>query len=107
MQVEIANVEHPEKSRTLDFVLDSEAIKTVVPEDVLSELGITPCVEDPGGRRRGVALFRYDDEHIGGGDVVFGEPGGPAVLSWITLGSLGFDLDRATGELKPMPMLLA
>jgi hypothetical protein len=52
-----------------------------------------------------MALFKYRDQ-VGIGDVLFGEPGDAAVIGWLTLASLGFELDPATGQLMPLPMLL-
>jgi hypothetical protein len=64
----------------------------------------------PGGdvvmRWKGAAAFRYEG-HIGGGSVLFGEPGDATLVGWITLGSLGFTLDPLRRVLKPIPMLLA
>jgi hypothetical protein len=105
MKVEIANLEHPENSRTFEFLLNSDAILSIVAGAVLVELGIRPYAEDSRGRRKGVALFRFG-EHVGVGDVIFGEHGDAPLLGSLVLGSLGFELDPRTRELLPLPMIL-
>ena len=78
LEVDVANVAAPEKSRTIEFLVDSGAIHAVVPEGVLRELGITPIAEQEfrladGStirRRKGGAVFRYKDR-VGVADVVF------------------------------------
>ena len=56
-------------------------------------------------RRRGAALFRFD-EYVGGADVIFGDPGDATLLGALTLESLGLSLDPIRRELKPMDLLL-
>jgi hypothetical protein len=57
-------------------------------------------------RRKGVALFTYQDKE-GGADVVFGEPGDSNLLGGLTLEALGLSLDPLPRELRPLPMILA
>lgn len=111
LELEVANVAAAEKTLTLEFVVDSGAVYSFIPEQILRELGITPIAEEVyrlanGGRivrKKGVALFRYAGR-IGGADVVFGEEGDATLLGATTLESLGLALDPVKRELKPIPL---
>ena len=108
------NVARPEVMRELEFLIDSGAIYSVVPAAILDELGIRPFgtyelrLADGRtiSRRRGGALFRYQDR-IGGADVIFGEPDDCNLLGLFTLTALGLALDPLRRELHPLPMILA
>src|SRR6266550_1375527 len=81
LNVDVANPADPDNSRSIEFLVDSGATHSVVPTDILNELGIKPSgiqhyrladgtkIE----RKKGVASFRYQ-ERFGGSSVVFGEP---------------------------------
>ena len=43
---------------------------------------------------------------IGGGDVLFGEPGDCAVVGSLALAALGLSLDPLRRELNELPMML-
>ena len=113
LSVEVASVERPELTETLEFTVDSGAVYSVVPAEVLARLGILPLKSDrfrlANGqhivRQRGVALFKLG-EYVGGGDVIFGEPGDATLLGALTLESLGLSLDPIRRELKPMDLVL-
>jgi len=114
LEIEVANVGQPDRTRTLEFLIDSGAIYSVVPRAILNDLGITPIARQDfrlaSGtkitRDKGVALFRYADR-VGGADVIFGEEGDMQLLGAFTLESLGLGLDPLKRELVPLPMLLA
>lgn len=113
LEIEIGNPARPDDTRTLEFLIDSGAIYSVVPIPVLEELGIQPLAEETfrladGSkivRKKGGALFRYG-ERVGVSDVVFGEEGDSVLLGVLTLEALGLSLDPLKRELKPLPMLL-
>jgi len=113
LDVEVGNPADPEKTLTVEFMIDSGAIYSVAPATVLDELGIKPIGEEKfwlaNGeriiRKRGIAFFRYG-EKVGGADVIFGEEGDSNLLGATTLESLGLALDPAKRELKPLPMIL-
>ncbi|MCC6492939.1 MAG: aspartyl protease [Pirellulales bacterium] len=94
-------------------MVDSGAIYTVAPGELLEELNIRPLSEevfwlangDKVTRKRGIAYFRYG-ERVGGADVVFGEEGDANLLGATTLESLGLALDPLKRELKPMRLIL-
>lgn len=114
LKIKVANPANPEISKEVEFLIDSGAIYSVVPEAILEELGIKPLGEKEfrladGSRvvrKKGVAVFQYKDE-IGGADVVFGQEGDHTLLGAFTLEALGLALDPLRRELVQLPMLLA
>jgi predicted aspartyl protease len=113
LTVEIAQVGRSDVWESLEFIVDSGSVYSVVPAPVLERLGILPIKQDrfrlANGthivRRRGAALFRFG-EYIGGADVIFGEEGDATLLGALTLESLGLALDPIRRELKPMELIL-
>ena len=69
----VANPARPDITQSVDFLVDSGAIYSVVPAPVLRRLGIEPLAEQEfrlaNGtrivRKKGVAVFRYGDR-VGG-----------------------------------------
>lgn len=114
LEIEVGNPANPEKTEKLEFLIDSGAIYSVVPIQILEKLGIKPLVDQEfrlaNGtkiiRKKGIALFKYG-ERIGGADVIFGEEGDSLLLGAFTLEALGLVLDPLRRELKPLPMILA
>jgi predicted aspartyl protease len=114
VSVEVANPARPSVTEPLELIVDSGAVYSVVPAEVLERLGVAPLVEQTfrladGSRilrRKGTALLRYG-EYVGGADVIFGEPGDAALLGALSLEALGPALDPVRRELRPIPLLLA
>jgi aspartyl protease family protein len=114
LALDVANVARPDDARSIELLIDSGAIYSVVPAAILDELGVQPFKTQDFrlgdgskiSRRKGVALFRYKDL-VGGADVVFGEPGDSSLLGAFTLEALGLALDPLRRELHPLPMILA
>ena len=114
LDVEVGNPSNPKVTEKLEFLIDSGAIYSVVPAQVLETLGIKPLSEQEFRladgtkivRKKGVALFKYGDK-IGGADVIFGEEGDSVLLGAFTLEALGLALDPLKRELRPLPMILA
>ncbi len=114
LDVEVGNVATPDVTETIEFLIDSGAVYSVVPAPILERLGIQPLTQQQfrladGSkitRRKGGALFKYGDA-IGVADVIFGEEGDHALLGAMTLEGLGLGLDPLRRELLPLPMILA
>lgn len=114
LEIEVGNPAAPDITERIEFLIDSGAIYSVVPSQILTRLGILPLVEQvfrlADGtkitRKKGVALFKYGDR-IGGADVIFGEEGDSVLLGAFTLEALGLSLDPLRRELHPLPMILA
>lgn len=108
----VSNPEKPKKAEECEFLVDSGAIYSVMPRDILRRLGIHPSfsaefilangenVKWPVGN----ALFSYKGKKVAA-PVVFGEKG-VFLLGATTLESLGMILDPIRRELKPLPMVL-
>lgn len=114
LEMEVGNPAKPEVTKKLEFLIDSGAIYSVVPTQILEKLGIKPLTEQEFRladgtkivRKKGGALFKYKNK-IGVADVIFGEEGDSILLGSFTLEALGLALDPLRRELKPLPMILA
>ena len=114
LEIEVGNPSTPEVTETIELLIDSGAIYSVVPAPVLERLGIRPLTQQEfrladGSkitRRKGGAMFKYGDR-IGVADVIFGEEGDYTLLGAFTLEALGLSLNPLRRELTPLPMLLA
>jgi predicted aspartyl protease len=111
--IEIGNPSDPDTTETVELLVDSGAIFSVVPANLLERLRIRPHTEQEfrladGSRitrKRGGALFKYG-ERTGVADVVFGEPNDSLLLGAFTLEALGLALDPLRRELREIPMIL-
>ena len=114
LEIEVGNLASPEITERIEFLIDSGAVYSVVPSDILDKLGIRPLAEQvfrlADGtkitRKKGGAFFRYG-ERVGVADVIFGEEGDSHLLGAFTLEALGLGLDPLRRELHPLPMILA
>ncbi|MBI3797577.1 MAG: aspartyl protease family protein [Deltaproteobacteria bacterium] len=114
VEIEVANPANPKIRQSVEFLVDSGAIYSVVPTAILKKLGIKPLTKEEfifaNGekivRKKGGALFKYG-EKIGVADVIFGESEDSTLLGALTLEALGLMLDPLKRQLKPLPMILA
>ena len=114
LELQVANTPNPEVTESLEFLVDSGAVYSVVPTPVLERLGIKPLTEQTFRladgtkivRKKGGAVFKYRDR-IGVADVIFGEPGDSTLLGAFTLEALGLSLNPLKRELTELPMILA
>jgi predicted aspartyl protease len=114
LRVKVGNPGNPDVLEDVEFLVDSGAIYSVVPAQVLEQMGIKRLARQEFrladgsliSRWKGGALFRYGDQ-IGVADVIFGEEGDSVLLGAFTLEALGLALDPLRRELKPLPMILA
>jgi predicted aspartyl protease len=112
LKAKIINPEHPKRSQECEFLVDSGAVYSVVPQSILKKLGIKPTsfqefilangevVRKPVGN----AYFEYGDK-IRAAPVIFGDKG-VFLLGATTIEALGMILDPIRRELKPLPMVL-
>ena len=114
LELEVGNPANPDVTERIECLVDSGAIYSVVPSEVLTRLGIRPLADQQFRladgtkivRQKGVALFKYNDR-VGGADVIFGQEGDHTLLGAFTLEALGLSLDPLRRELRPLPMMLA
>lgn len=112
LKVKIINPEQPRKSRECEFLVDSGAVYSVVPQDILKRLGIKPTSfqefilanGEVVKKSVGNAYFEYEGK-IRAAPVIFGDEG-VFLLGATTIEALGMILDPIRRELKPLPMLL-
>ena len=112
LKLKVVNPAHPRKKKECEFLVDSGAVYSVVPAEVLKRLGIKPTsfqefilangeiIKKPIGN----AFFEYQGK-IRAAPVVFGDKG-IYLLGATTLEALGMMLDPLRRELKPLPMVL-
>ncbi len=113
LRVEVGNPSKPKVTKSVEFLVDSGAVYSVVPGNILRKLGIKPLTKEEfrlaNGerivRKKGIALFKYDSK-IGGADVIFGEGEDSTLLGAFTLEALGLILDPLKRQLKPLPMVI-
>jgi clan AA aspartic protease len=109
----IANPANIRKTARVTFLVDSGAIYSVVPTQLLSRLGIkshsrrTFTLADGTDieRRIGDAIFVINGER-GASPVIFGEKGDSTLLGTVSLEALGFILDPMRRVLKRLPMVI-
>jgi clan AA aspartic protease len=112
LKVKVINPEQSRKSKECEFLVDSGAVYSVVPQNVLKKLGIKPTsfeqfilangevIKKPIGN----AYFKYEGK-IRAAPVVFGDEG-VFLLGATTIEALGMMLDPIRRKLKPLPMVL-
>ena len=112
LKVKVINPERPKKTKECEFLVDSGAVYSVVPQAVLKSLGIKPTSSQEfilaNGeiikRPVGNAYFGYQGK-IRAAPVIFGDEG-VFLLGATTLEALGMILDPIRRELRPLPMVL-
>ena len=110
--VRVANPDAPDRSWEADFLVDSGASVSVVPVDVLNQLGIDArrlgrfylANESSIVRRVGLATFTVAGE-TEDASVMFGEEGSEPILGLTVLQSLGFLVDPLRERLLPRSAL--
>ena len=100
VSLKVKNPQHPSKVYEGEFLVDSGATYTVVPEDVLKRLGIKPLREETfslaDGRliKRQIGNALYEFEGIeSAAPILFGEKDDSPLLGTFTLEALGLTLD--------------
>jgi clan AA aspartic protease len=111
--VTVSNPDDPSRSRELEFLVDSGATFSVVPREILSDLGIVPDgfeyfkLADLTRIQRevGEASFTFQGK-TRSSPVMFGEEGDATLLGVMTLEALALVLDPVRQELRPMELRL-
>jgi clan AA aspartic protease len=111
VRVLISNPRNRAASVELAFHVDSGAIYSVVPREILAKLGVEPeGVETlyladltPIVRQAGELAFSYGGK-TRVSPVMFGDEGDVTLLGVLTLESLGLILDPVKQQLRPMEM---
>jgi len=112
VRARIWNIENPSISREVELLADTGAIYTVLPTNLMKELGVKPISK----RRFRLANNQVIERDVGligieikgvktYTTVVFGDEN-IYLLGVVTLEELGLEVDPVKGELKPMELLL-
>ena len=112
VKVKVANMANPRRSRRYEFLVDSGAVYTVLPESELKKLGVEPTSEEEFTLANGEifkksvgnVLFEFE-EKLRAAPVIFGDKG-IFLLGATALKALGLILDPIRRQLKPLPMVL-
>lgn len=110
----LAKVSKAGKSRDVEFLVDSGATYTLLPEKVCKEFRLKPMREVAFTLADGTTIkrkiseihFSYKGLH-GTTPVILGEKGDEALLGALTLETLGLVLDPFKRQLVSMKMMLA
>ena len=109
----LANPSDSSREASVEVLVDTGAVFSFVPADLLTRLGITPIeqatfqladsrrIERPVGEAR----FFYDGKQ-GVSKVIFAQPTDATVMGVQALESLGLEVDLLRRELRPMTLFL-
>ena len=112
IKASIINPANPRRKTSLEFLVDSGAIYSVVPKKRLKRIGIEPhgtrtfTLADGTHMTReiGAAIFAINGERAAS-PVIFGEDG-DILFGMVSLEALGLILDPIRREFRPLPMIL-
>jgi clan AA aspartic protease len=107
----VGNPHDKRRARELRFLIDSGAIYSVVPKQILTEIGISPMEVESFSladlsqieRQVGEAAFTFQGR-TRTSPVMFGEEGDAILLGVLTLESLGLMLDPVRQEVRKMQL---
>ena len=113
VEVNLYNPANPEKNAKVNLLVDSGALFTSIPRELVQRLGLEAMerrkLKVYGGavleRDIGGAVIEYQG-HRAVAPVIFGEPQDTSVLGVTALESLGYELDPVTKKLKPVELLM-
>ncbi len=113
LKLKVSNPARPRAGETLEFLIDTGALYSVVPGKVLRRLGIkadrteefTLADGSHAKRKIGGAVFELDGRRAPS-PVVFGEADDAILLGAVSLEALGLMVDPLKRQLRPLPMLL-
>ncbi len=113
VKVEVFSIHDAQKSRVLEFIVDTGATLSVIPQEVADELGVEPeekrIFQLANGshvaRDIGSAGFAYGG-HRTVGSVVIGQRGDVPLLGAVVLESWGYEADPVHKTLRPSQMYL-
>ena len=113
VEVNLYNPAKPEKNAKVSLLVDSGALFTSIPGELVQRLGLESMerrkLKVYGGavleRDIGGAIIEYQG-HRAVVPVILGEPQDTSVLGVTALESLGYELDPVTKKLKPTELLM-
>ena len=113
VRVEVFSIRDAQKARVLEFIVDTGATLSVIPQEVAEELGVQPeekrIFQLANGthvaRDIGSVGFAYEGRRTVG-SVVIGQRGDVPLLGAVVLESWGFEADPVHNNIRPSQMFL-
>ena len=110
--MDVANPAAPDVSESVRVLVDTGAMLSVLPANILDRLEVRPIQRRRfrgfGGtvtRDIGIVAMSYDGAESGV-TVVFGAEGDPPIMGVTALETLGFEVDPVDGKLNRIDMLV-
>jgi predicted aspartyl protease len=114
VRAQLANIVDRSRETHVDMTVDSGAIYSVVPTEVLRSIGIEPerterfWLADGRRVRRDVGHVAFAIQGCDGiSRVIFGRSGDACLLGVVTLEELGLSLDPPKRRLRPLKLMIA
>ena len=112
VNVDVANPAAPDVSESVRVLVDTGAMLSVLPANILDRLEVRPIQRRRfrgfGGsltRDIGTVIMSYGDR-AAGVTAVFGAEGDPPIMGVTALETLGFEVDPVDGKLNRIDMLV-
>lgn len=113
VKLTVRNPMHPAKKITENFLVDTGAHYTILPQDAVKKLGLRPSFKQEFAladgkvisRNIGSALITYDGKEMAA-PVVLGEKGDDAILGVTTLESFGLMVDPFNRKIYHSKLML-
>lgn len=113
LQLRLQNPDDPKRGEFIEALVDTGALVSVVPADVLHKIGVvarrvqrfTLAKGTRVERRIGIATAEYNGR-AAEVPVAFGEPGDASVIGVTTLELLGLEVDPIRQQIRPTDLLL-
>ena len=113
VSITISNPADPDKKTTVDCLIDSGAVYSVIPKRILNNLKIKPeetrqfTLANGEKMKRAVGIARFQmNGKKGGTPVVFGEKKDSDLLGATALEAMGMTFNTLTRELLPLLMII-
>jgi len=113
VKVTVENVSKSSGRREVELLVDTGALYSIVPKQILRDLAIEPEEKLSSELANGSAIERevgearfYVDGRKAVSPVIFGEEGDAEVLGVVTLESMGLDVDPVRKQIRPARMIL-
>lgn len=113
VRVRVFHLDDPKRGRELEMMVDTGASRTVIPRDLVDELGLRAEKRQPFILADGTQIVRdlawVGIEHEGDSVhslVILGEPGDSPILGAITLEDLVLQVDPVARTLRPAEQYL-
>lgn len=112
-KIKIENIFNGKKSKEMDFLVDTGAFLSIVPKEVLKDIGVIPkqrksfTLADGKKIVRQIGEVRFHYKNYSGPSwVIFGEKKDKTLLGVLAIEAMGLEVDPIRKQLKPTELLL-